>query len=102
MRKTQNLTAVALAALSIAGTCYAQEAYTLSCPGTITTDTTTGAPDCTNGTGTVVAWQVVPPFDVSQLDYGEAGQAFAAGFVLVGMCWGLGMAVGAIMRTIRR
>ena len=102
MRKTSRLAAAVIAAVTLTGPALATEAYTLSCPGTIVTNSATGGADCTNGSGAVVAWQTIPPFDVSQLDYGEAGQAFAAGFVMVGMCWGLGVAVGAIMKVIKR
>lgn len=61
-----------------------------------------GAPACQDGNGNLVSWVSVPPFDVSQLDYGQAGEAFAAGFVIVGMCWALGKAVGAIMDAVRK
>jgi hypothetical protein len=76
------------------------EAYTLSCPGVVATGSD-GSPQCTNGAGGVLSWVAVPPFDVSQLDYGQAGSAFAAGFVIVGMCWALGKAVGLIMSVLR-
>ena len=101
MRKTTALATLA-ALMTLANTAHATTtAYTLSCPGTVTTDAA-GAPDCTNGSGTAVAWQAVPPFSVSELDYGEAGQAFAAGFVIVGMCWALGQAIGAIIKPVKR
>jgi sugar/nucleoside kinase (ribokinase family) len=61
-----------------------------------------GSAACLDGSGNVVAWQVVPPFDISQLDTTQAGQAFAAAFVIVGMCWALGKAVGMILQVIRR
>lgn len=59
-----------------------------------------GSAQCTNGSGVVVAWVSVPPFDVSQLDFGQAGHAFAAGFVMVGMCWMLGRAVGMVLKAV--
>lgn len=102
MKHANALAAVATLTALLTTPAIATEAYTLSCPGTIVTNGTTGGADCTNGSGGVTAWQTIPPFDVSQLDYGEAGQAFAAGFVMVGMCWGLGVAVGAIMKVIKR
>jgi hypothetical protein len=77
------------------------EAYTLSCPGVVSTGAD-GSALCTDGAGNVVQWVSVPPFDVSQLDYGQAGSAFAAGFVIVGMCWALGRAVGAILDAVRK
>jgi hypothetical protein len=43
-----------------------------------------------------------PPFDISQLDSPTLLYSYAAGFTLVGMAWGLGQAVGAIMRVVRR
>jgi hypothetical protein len=41
-------------------------------------------------------------FDISQLDTVQAGEAFAAAFVIVGMCWALGKAVGAVLDVVRR
>ena len=41
-------------------------------------------------------------FDISQLDTVQFGEAFAAAFVIVGMCWALGKAVGMILEMIRR
>lgn len=72
------------------------------CQGTVVTDTTVdpGAALCQSSTGTPGTWIQVQPFDVSQLDYGQAGEAFAAGFVIVAMCWALGKAVKAIMSVI--
>lgn len=57
---------------------------------------------CLDASGNVVAWQAVPPFDISQLDTTQAGEAFAAGFVIVGTCWAIGKAVGLIMRVVGR
>ena len=78
--------------------------YTLSCPGVVSTDATVdpGAPICTNGSGAAVQWQAVPPFDVSQLDYGQAEEAFAAAFVIVGTCWAIGKAVALVFDAIRK
>jgi hypothetical protein len=73
----------------------------IECPGNVQT-LADGAPACVDGSGAPLAWTSVPPFDVSQLDYGQAGSAFAAGFVIVGMCWALGKAVGAILAVIKR
>ena len=42
------------------------------------------------------------PFDISQIDTVQAGEAFAAAFVIVGMVWALGKAVGALLEVIRR
>ena len=47
-------------------------------------------------------WQAVPPFDVSQLDYGQAEEAFAAAFVIVGTCWAIGKAVSLVFDAIRK
>lgn len=74
---------------------------TVSCSGTVVTSST-GSAQCTDGNGNVIAWTVSPAFSVSQLDTTEAEQAFAAGFVLVGMSWGLGKAVGLILEVVRR
>lgn len=41
-------------------------------------------------------------FDISALDLTQAGEAFAAGFVIVGMCWALGKAVGMIVSIVKR
>lgn len=76
------------------------EAYTLSCPGVVSTGAD-GSALCTDGAGAVVGWVSVPPFDVSQLDYGQAGQAFAAAFVIMGTCWAIGKGVGLLMRALR-
>lgn len=50
--------------------------------------------------GTGPGWS--PAFDISQLDGAQAGEAFAAGFVIVGMCWALGRAVGMIVSVVKR
>jgi hypothetical protein len=57
---------------------------------------------CLDGTGAVVAWEAVPAFDISQLDTTQAGEAFAAAFVIVGTCWAIGKAVGLILGVIKR
>lgn len=41
-------------------------------------------------------------FDISELDFGAAASAFAASFVLVGMCWALGKGVGLVVGLVRR
>jgi hypothetical protein len=61
-----------------------------------------GGAACLDSSGNVVAWQVVPPFDISQLDTTQAGEAFAAAFVIVGTCWAIGKAVGLILQVIKR
>ena len=73
----------------------------IECPGVVTTGSD-GSALCTDGGGNVVAWVAVPPFSVANLDYGQAGDAFAAGFVIVAMCWALGKVIGAIFDVIRR
>lgn len=73
----------------------------IECPANVAT-LSTGAPACLDGSGSVVAWVAVPPFDVSQLDTVQAGEAFAAGFVLVGTCALIGKAVGSILAVIKR
>lgn len=73
----------------------------IECPANVST-LADGSPACLDGTGAVVAWQAVPPFDVSQLDTVQAGEAFAAGFVMVASCALLGIAVGAILNVVRR
>lgn len=77
------------------------EAYTLSCPGVVSTGAD-GSALCTDGAGNAVAWVSVPPFDVSQLDYGQAGQAVAAGFVIIGTFWAIGRACGLILDAVRK
>lgn len=71
----------------------------LTCPATVTTDAT-GAPLCLDGTSAAVAWQVTPEFDPSQIDPLLGSQYFAAGFVIVGICWALGKAVRTVLATI--
>ena len=73
----------------------------IECPANVST-LVDGSPACLDGAGNVVAWQAVPAFDVSQLDTTQAGEAFAAGFVIVGSCWAIGRAVGLILSVIRR
>lgn len=73
----------------------------VECPANVST-LADGSPACLDSSGAVVAWQAVPPFDVSQLDTVQAGEAFAAGFVIVGTCWAIGKAVGLILSVIRR
>lgn len=73
----------------------------IECPANVTT-LSDGSPACLDSSSNVVAWVAVPPFDVSQLDYSQAGEAFAAAFVIVGSCWALGKAVGMILSVIRR
>lgn len=59
------------------------------CPGVVVTDAV-GVPSCTDGVGGFLAWDAVPDFDVSLVDNAIAGQAFAAGFVIVGSAWAIG------------
>lgn len=73
----------------------------VECPANVST-LPDGSAACLDGSGAVVAWQVVPQFDVSQLDTMQAGEAFAAGFVIVGTCWAIGRAVRAVLEVIRR
>lgn len=43
-----------------------------------------------------------PPFDLSQLDTTQITYAFSAGFLMVGMFWALGKAVGMLMGMVKR
>jgi len=45
---------------------------------------------------------LTPPFDVSQLDQLQLTEAFAAGFIMVGIAWAIGFAVRTIVNFIRR
>lgn len=74
----------------------------LECTGVVLTDPVSGAVLCQNGSGAAVAWVVTPSFDFTAFDTSGAGEAFAAGFVLVGSCWAIGKAVGLILSVIRR
>jgi hypothetical protein len=73
----------------------------IECPANVST-LPDGSPACLDSSGGVVSWQVVPSFDISQLDTAQAGEAFAAAFVIVGTCWAIGKAVGLILQQIRR
>ncbi len=67
----------------------------LDCPATVTTDSTSGAVLCQDGTGASVAWVVTPDFDVSQIDPATMTAFMAWGFFIVatGMLsiWGVKM-----------
>jgi hypothetical protein len=41
-------------------------------------------------------------FDITSLDTVQAGEAFAAGFVIIGTCWAIGKAIGLILSVVRR
>lgn len=56
---------------------------------------------CLDALGAPVAWEVQPEFDVSQLDPAELGQAFAAGFVLVGTGWAIGRGFKYVLALLR-
>lgn len=71
------------------------------CPATVAT-LPDGSLACLDGVGAAVAWVVVPEWEISDLDVGQAGAAFGAAFVLVGMFWALGKGVGLVVNSIRR
>lgn len=73
----------------------------IECPANVST-LSDGSPACLDAASAPVAWQVVPSFDISQLDTTQAGEAFAAGFVIVGTCWAIGKAVGLVLSVIKR
>lgn len=70
-------------------------------PGTVVT-LADGSPSCQDGMGNVVAWTYTPPFDITQLDYTQAGEAFAAAVVIVGTMWAIGKGARLIMDVVRR
>jgi len=74
----------------------------LDCPGNVATDSISGALECHDGSGAVVAWVVTPSFDPSQLDTTQLAGAFSAGFVVVGTAWAIGWSVRALLRMIGR
>lgn len=73
----------------------------IECPANVVTGVD-GSALCVDSSSAPVAWVSVPAFDISQLDTGEAGEAFAAGFVIVGTCWAIGKAVGLFLSVVRR
>ena len=72
----------------------------IECPANVVTSAS-GSAQCVSSSGAPVQWVAVPPFSVAQLDTTQSGEAFAAGFVIVGMCWALGRAVKLIMSVVR-
>jgi hypothetical protein len=70
------------------------------CDGVITTDAN-GVPSCTDGLGVTLAWVNVEPFQPSDVDPAIAGQLFAGGFVVYGVCWVMGRAVRALLQAIK-
>ena len=72
----------------------------IECPANVST-LSDGSPACLDSSGNLVAWQAVPAFDISQLDTAQAGEAFAAAFVIVGTCWAIGKAVGLVLSVVR-
>ncbi len=74
----------------------------IECVGVVLTDAISGAPQCHDGSGAVVAWTVVPPFDPSQIDAPTALGAFSAAFVMVGTAWAIGFGVRTVLSQIRR
>jgi hypothetical protein len=74
---------------------------TAECPGNVVTDMA-GAPLCLDGSSAPLTWVSVPVFDITSLDTVQAGEAFAAGFVIIGTCWAIGKAIGLILSVVRR
>lgn len=72
----------------------------LECPHTVVT-LANGEVACQDGAGAPVAWIVEPSFDVSMLDAGELGGAWAAGFVVVGTAMVIGKGFAAVLDAIR-
>jgi hypothetical protein len=73
---------------------------TIQCPATVTTSLT-GQPQCLDGVGDVVAWVVVPDFDLSMIDTPTASEGFSAGFVVVATAWAIGKGVSLVLKSIR-
>lgn len=71
------------------------------CPGVIVTDAQ-GVPACEDMSGAPLAWIERPAFEIGDVDPAVAGQAFAAGFVLVASVWAIGWTVRALLGMIRR
>lgn len=71
-----------------------------SCPGTIQTDAS-GYPFCTDDVGTPLTWVEVADFDLSELETADLGGAFAAGFVIVGTAYVIGLAARTLIRAVR-
>lgn len=70
------------------------------CPGDISTDVD-GYIYCTS-VGVPVTWQSVPEFDIELLDQADLAGFFAAGFVMVGISWAIGLSAAMILRAIQR
>lgn len=73
----------------------------VNCPGVEVVTLPNGEPSCQDALGAAVAWEVQPEFDVSQLDPAQLGQAFAAGFVLVGTGWAIGRGFKYVLSMLR-
>ncbi len=71
------------------------------CSGVISTDPTSGVPMCTDGAGTVVAWQAVAPFDPAQLDPASITAYFAWGWFIVAMGWVIGKGVSLFVQFVK-
>ena len=74
----------------------------LDCPGTVSTDATSGAVLCQDGSGASVAWVVQPSFDVSQLDPSSITAYFAWGWFIVAMGWCIGKGVSVFVQFVKR
>jgi hypothetical protein len=74
---------------------------TIQCPGEVATSAT-GEALCLDGTGTPLAWVVVPDFSIDQLDPLMLSEAFAAGFIIIGTCWAIGKGAALVIQAIKR
>lgn len=70
----------------------------VQCPGVVQT-TVEGVPLCVDDFGAALAWEAVPPFAI---DYAQAAEPFAVGFLLMASFWALGHGVSLVIDLVRR
>lgn len=73
----------------------------VSCPGFVVVTGSAGEPLCQDDLGVPVAWEVVPEFDVADLEVDQLGAAFAAGFVVVATGWVIGRGFRFVLSLLR-
>lgn len=73
----------------------------IDCPGVVVTDAN-GVAICEDMEQAPLAWVEVPKFDLEDVDSEIAGEAFVAGFIIVGTAWAIGFGVRALLSMVKR
>lgn len=72
----------------------------ISCPGVVQTDVD-GYPLCRDLLDAPLAWTEENPFSLDDLETADLGGAFAAGFVIVGTAYVIGLGARTLIRAIK-